>query len=970
MENERKKAEKLAKFEEKKKKQALQQKQAEDSESRNTKKKTLHTTVKYVEETPVGQKKILKSLDDEQYKAYQPNIVESAWYSWWEAQGYFKPTFQQNGDVKSKGRFVIVIPPPNVTGKLHVGHALATSLQDTLIRYHRMRGFTTLFLPGTDHAGISTQAVVESRLWREKKQTRHDLGRDAFIKTVWQWKEDTHISINQTLQRLGASVDWSREAFTMDANLSKAVTETFVRLHEEGYIYRSSRLVNWCSVLNTALSNLEVDNKELTGRTLLEIPGYTKKVEFGVLTHFMYEIEGSETKETIEVATTRPETMLGDTGIAVNPNDTRYKHLVGRKARHPFIKDRVMPIVADDYVDMEFGTGAVKITPAHDNNDWELGKRHSLDIINILNDNGTMNANAGKEYEGMKRFDARPKVIEDLKQLGLYVKAVDNPMKVPVCQKSKDVIEFLPKPQWWMRMAELVKPALTAVQDGTIKIRPDTARRNYENWLTNIQDWCLSRQLWWGHQIPAYYVEFEGESSKQDADAERWIIARSEQEAQDKAASKFPGKTIKLRRDDDVLDTWFSSGLWPFSTLGWPDETPDMAKLFPTSVLETGWDILFFWVARMIIFSLKLTGQVPFTEVFCHGLIRDSEGRKMSKSLGNVVDPVDIMDGIPLQALHDKLRVGNLDPKEVALAEKYQKKAFPLGIPQCGADALRLTLIDYVTVSGGDISFDIKVMEAYRRFCNKVYQASKFVLSNTLTVSFAPAARHAASPDASPADLWILRQFDDAVRAVTAALDARDFSSATRAAFHYFRDALCDVYIEYSKKTLRDGSDAAKEVTRQTLYTCLEGGLLLLHPFMPFLTEELWQRLPRRAGDTTESVVIAAWPEAGATLAEAGQGAAAVDEFELNIDVADAIKSLAATQKLTSPRFAVRLSGKAEGGRAELKHVQTLCQYVKPALGEGAVRWAEGDEGVEGALANVEQGRVTVFVTDAPPASS
>ena len=639
---------------------------------------------------------MLKPLDDPYLKAYIPKVVESGWYAWWEEQGFFKPEFRSDGKVKEGGHFSMAEPPPNVTGALHLGHALTNALQDTLIRWNRMQGKTTLWLPGCDHAGISTQSVVENMLWRRQKKTRHDLGREKMVETIWEWKEDNHKKINSVLRRMGGSFDWTREAFTMDKNLSAAVTETFVQLHEQGVIYRANRLVNWCVKLNTSLSNLEVVNKELEGRALLDVPGYERKVEFGVITHFQYEIEGS--KERIEVATTRPETMLGDSGIAVNPKDERYKHLVGKKARHPFV-ERLMPIFTDDYVDMEFGTGAVKITPAHDPNDFVLGQRHSLQFINILNDNGTLNHNTGN-FQSLKRFDARYKVIDALKEKGLYVKWEHNAMKVPMCDKSKDVIEPLMKPQWWMRMREMADEAVKVVQDGQIKIRPETAEKSYFRWMENINDWCLSRQLWWGHQAPAYFVEIEGEPAD-DSDGERWVTGRTQAEAEEKAKKKFPGKQFSLRRDPDVLDTWFSSGQWPYSTLGWPNKTHDLATLYPTSVLETGWDILFFWVARMIMLGLKMTGQVPFREVYCHFLVRDSEGRKMSKSLGNVIDPVDVMEGIELQTLHDKLKTGNLDPKEIDRATKFQKTAFPDGIPECGADALRFSLISYNTGGNG-----------------------------------------------------------------------------------------------------------------------------------------------------------------------------------------------------------------------------------------------------------------------------
>ena len=642
----------------------------------------------------------LLPLDHPKSSAYIPTVVESDWYAWWEHQGFFKPDFKSDGNVKDAGYFVVSEPPPNVTGNLHIGHALAEGLQDTLIRWNRMRGLTTLWLHGCDHAGISTQSVVEKMLWNRSRQTRHDLGREKMVQTIWEWKEEYREKINTARRRMGGSFDWPREAFTLSPTFSAAVTETFCSLHEEGLIYRSNRLVNWCTQLRTSLSNLEVDKKELQGRTMLTIPGYEKKIVFGIITHFQYQIEGSKSDERIEVATTRPETMLGDTGIAVNTKDPRYKHLIGKYAMHPFV-NRKLRIVAetDDFVDMAFGTGAVKITPAHDANDFEVGKRNNLDFINILNDDGTLNHNTG-DFRGMKRFDARYKVVDALKAAGLYVKEEDNAMSVPMCSKSKDVIEPIIKPQWWMRMkGGLADAAINAVREGEIIIRPKKSEADYFRWMENINDWCLSRQLWWGHQVPAYFVILEGEP-EDDADGERWVTGRTEEAALEKAKAKFPEKKFTLRRDEDVLDTWFSSGLWPFAALGWPTKTSDLEKLYPNSIVETGWDILFFWVARMIMFGIKIMGQVPFQEVYCHSLIRDSEGRKMSKSLGNVIDPLDVMGGITLEKLQEKLKQGNLDPKEVATATKFQKAAFPQGIPDCGADALRFSLINYTT--GGE----------------------------------------------------------------------------------------------------------------------------------------------------------------------------------------------------------------------------------------------------------------------------
>ncbi|KAI1468906.1 tRNA synthetases class I-domain-containing protein [Daldinia caldariorum] len=892
LEKERKKAEKAAKFEQKKAKAAAQATPAANAKPKDKKPKTPKTEEEplppYVEETPAGEKKRLRSLDDPQLKAYNPIAVESAWYEWWEKSGFFKPEFTPDGKIKEEGSFVIVIPPPNVTGALHMGHALGNSLQDVMIRWNRMHGKTTLWVPGCDHAGISTQSVVENMLWRRQGKTRHDLGRKKFIDTVWEWKEDYHKRINNAQRKMGGSTDWSREAFTMDKNLSAAVAETFVKLHEEGIIYRANRLVNWCTQLNTALSNLEVDNKELTGRTLLDVPGYDKKVEFGIIVHFKYPIEG--TNETIEVATTRPETLLGDTGIAVHPDDERYKHLVGKKAVHPFIEGRLMPIVADDYVDKDFGTGAVKITPAHDPNDFALGQRHNLEFINILTDDGFMNENAGP-YKGQKRFDVRYAIQDALKERGLYVDKKDNPMKVPVCSKSKDVIEPIMKPQWWMNMKDMAAEAVRVVKEGQIKIKPETAENSYYRWMENVNDWCLSRQLWWGHQCPVYFANIEGEQGDR-ADGKLWFSGRTEEEARAKAEKALPGKKFTLEQDEDVLDTWFSSGLWPFSTLGWPNKTHDLQTLYPTSVLETGWDILFFWIARMIMLGLKMVGEIPFREVYCHSLVRDSEGRKMSKSLGNVIDPLDVISGIPLEQLHEKLLQGNLHPSEVEKAKKYQKTAFPEGIPQCGADALRFCMINYTT-GGGDINFDIKVMHGYRKFCNKIYQATKFVLGK-LDEGFVPEKTGKLTGKESLAEKWILHKMNAATKEINEAIAAREFNRSTTTVYQYWYNHLCDVYIENSKALIQDGSEEEKRSAINTLYTALDNALKLIHPFMPFLTEELWQRLPRRPGDETPSIMLARYPVYDPEL----DNPAAETAYELVLGCSRGIRSLMAEYAL------------------------------------------------------------------------
>ncbi|KAB2571001.1 Valine--tRNA ligase [Lasiodiplodia theobromae] len=816
-----------------------------------------------VEEIPPGDKKILRPID----AAYMPQPVESAWYAWWKKAGFFEPRPGDDAEV-----FSIPMPPPNITGALHMGHALAISIQDTLVRWNRMLGKKTLWTPGCDHAGIATQNVVENMLLRREGRTRHDIGRERFIELAHEWKEEHHVRINDALQRMGASVDWTREAFTMDDNFTAAVQETFVRLHEEGLIYRSDRLVNWCPKLNTAISNLEVVNMEIGGRTFLDVPGYEKKIEFGVLHHINYPIVEPGGAETIEIATTRPESIFGDTGIAVHPQDSRYQELIGKHAKHPFL-DRLLPIVADESVSMDFGTGAVKVTPAHDFNDFAVGQRHGLDIVSIFNDDGTLNDNAGS-FSGMKRFDARPAVIEQLKAEGL----------------SKDFIERRLKPQWWMKTKEMANAAAQAVKDEQIKILPETAEKSFSRWMDECQDWCLSRQLWWGHRVPAYFVDIDGQPANDDN--ARWVTGRTESEARAKAAAKFPGQTFSLRQDPDVLDTWLSAALWPFASLGWPKETTDLKTFYPQSVLETGWDILFFWVARMVMLGLQLTGQVPFKEVYCHSLVRDSDGRKMSKSLGNVIDPVDVMDGIELQQLHAKLLTGNLDPKELATATKYQKTSFPQGIPDCGADALRFNLLSYMT-GGGDINFDVKLIHANRRFCNKIFQATKYVLgklgpdfipSPSLTTTSTPST----TASLSLADRWILHKLATASRAANAALSARDFASLTSTLYQFWDTDLCRVYIEKTKRVFLRGTEAEALAAKHTLYDVLDAGLRLVHPVLPFLSEEMWQRLPRRAGDATPSVMVAAYPVYDASLDDA----AAAEAYELLLSVAKAVRSL------------------------------------------------------------------------------
>ncbi|KAK4332340.1 Valine--tRNA ligase, mitochondrial [Rhodotorula toruloides] len=904
-----------------------------------------------VEEPPYGETQDgdKKDLSRPMAAGYNPDHVEKSWYSWWRSHNFFVPAIpssspsefshfdanpqfvprEGSGDVDwskidPEKTFVIPAPPPNVTGSLHIGHALAFGLQDTLIRWHRMRGYTTLFVPGYDHAGISTQSVVEKRLAKLEGLSRHDLGREKFLERCMAWKEEYQTRITNQICRLGVSCDWDRVAFTMNPQLSKAVAETFVRLHDDGIIYRANRLVNWCVAMNTTLSNLEVDQKVLTGRTQLPVPGYDpkEKFEFGVITSFAYPLEGSDEK--IVIATTRPETLLGDTAIAVHPDDERYKHLHGKYALHPFL-DRRLPIITDSIaVDMSFGTGAVKMTPAHDPNDYEVGMRHKLDFINILNDDGTLNANAGPEFEGMKRFHARKKVVEEMKKKGLYVGDAENPMSIPVCSKSGDFIESVMKPQWWVSCKALADKAIERTKAGELKIRPAASEGDWYRWLEGIQDWCISRQLWWGHRAPAYFVNLEGEAADR-MNNDFWVSGRDRAEAESRAAAKFPNKQFTLEQDDDVLDTWFSSGLWPFSIQGWPDKTPDLEHFYPSSLLETGWDILFFWVARMVLLGIYLTGQVPFSEVFCHAMIRDAHGRKMSKSLGNVIDPIDVIEGASLEALHAQLRTGNLAAKEVELAEKGQKKDFPNGIPQCGTDALRFALANYSS-TGRDINLEILRVEGYRKFCNKLWNATKFAMLK-LEGDFVPPQSEKPTGQESLAEKWILHKLNLAAGKVNAALHDRNFMSATSDAYAFWLYEICDVYIE-AIKLITD--PAAKDVdarrsAQNTLYTVLDNGLRLLHPFMPFVTEELWQRLPRRATDQTQSIMLAKFPEASADR----DFPEAEKEFDLAFNAVRAIRSMATSYNLNSKLQVFLLARNADYAATLRKSTDAISVLIK-----------------------------------------
>ncbi|XP_023209449.1 valine--tRNA ligase-like [Centruroides sculpturatus] len=1046
--------------------------------------------------------------------SYSVPYVEAAWYAWWEKMGFFKPEYKRNlKEQNHKGKFVIVIPPPNVTGNLHLGHALTSAIEDAVTRWNRMKGKTTLWNPGCDHAGIATQVVVEKKVWREQKKTRHDLGREKFIEEIWKWKKEKGDNIYKQLKLMGCSVDWDRATFTMDPKMCKAVTEAFVRLHEIGLIYRSNRLVNWSCALRSAISDIEVDKLELSGRTLLSVPGMKEKVEFGVLISFAYKIENSS--EEIVVATTRIETMLGDTAVAVHPDDQRYKHLHGKFVIHPFCNRR-MPIVCDKFVDPNFGTGAVKITPAHDHNDYEVGKRHNLPFINILDDGGIITNNCG-QFTGLKRFEARKAVLKALEDIGLYRDCKDNPMVVPICNRSKDIVEPLLKVQWFLNCNDMAQKAAQAVRNGSLKIIPEMHEKTWYHWLENIRDWCISRQLWWGHRIPAYFVTvddpFISQGTKMckavteafvrlheigliyrsnrlvnwscalrsaisdieavrngslkiipemhektwyhwlenirdwcisrqlwwghripayfvtvddpfisqgtEQDNEYWISGRTEEEALEKAAKKFKvsKNKIKLKQDDDVLDTWFSSGLFPFSIFGWPDEVdklelsgrtllsvPGMKEkvefgvlisfaykiensseeiVVATTRIETmlgdtavavhpddqrykhlhGKFVIHpFCNRRMPIVCDKFvdpnfgTGAVKITpahdhndyevgkrhnlpfinilddggiitnncgqftglkrfearkavlkalediglyrdckdnpmvvpicnrskdivepllkvqwflncndmaqkaaQVFLHSIIRDAHGRKMSKSLGNVIDPTDVIYGIPLEGLHKKLLDSNLDPNEIEKAKKGQKADFPNGIPECGTDALRFALCAYM-LQGRDINLDINRVVGYRKFCNKLWNATKFALTS-LGDNFKPLQHLQLTGDEQPIDKWILSRLSAAVEMCNRAFEEYDFPLATTASYNFWLYELCDVYLECLKSIFQSNNETAIYTSKQVLYTCVETGLKLLSPFMPYVTEELFQRMPRRTMDAPPSICVTSYPE-------------------------------------------------------------------------------------------------------------
>ncbi|KAL8429705.1 hypothetical protein Efla_001140 [Eimeria flavescens] len=865
--------------------------------------------------------------------SYDPVYVEKDWMDWWESRGYFSPSDlpKQNVEAEEKRKeedeeqrradalafaqnaaedqkFVMVIPPPNVTGSLHIGHALTVAIEDALVRWNRMRGKIVLWVPGVDHAGIATQSVVERMLLKQEGKSRHDLGREEFVKKVWEWKEKYGHTITDQLRRVGSSVSWPHFSFTLDEKLSAAVVEAFVRLFNRGLIYREQRLVSWSSCLKTALSDIEVDTETIEQPQTVRIPGFEYPVEVGYLWHFVYPVEGGGE---IEVATTRIETMLGDTAVAVNPKDARYKDLIGKRLLHPFFPTRDMRVIADDYVDMEFGTGAVKITPAHDKNDYEIGKRHKLDFITIFSTDGLINENGG-EFAGQHRFTCRYNIQIRLKELGLLRDKVPNskPMQLPRCSRSGDIIEYMLVPQWWMDCREAGRRSVEAVRRKELVIKPEHHVATWEYWLNNVQDWCISRQLWWGHRIPAYKViKPEIPAEMCDKSGEAWVAARSEEEAKAVARSKFKiadETTVEVEQDEDVLDTWFSSGLFPFSVFGWPKETEELKAYFPTTLLETGHDILFFWVARMVMLSLELTNMLPFKTVFLHPMVRDSQGQKMSKSKGNVIDPLEVMNGISLDGLIAKLHSGNLQPKEIKRSEAVLRKEFKDGIPACGCDALRLGLVAYMR-QGRNINLDLNRVVGYRQFANKIWNCTKFALDKWALdvdgrgspfISRGIQMMHQQATEGKAAaavccfgdllweDQWILHRLSMACeqasplssfrsnsQAANKHFEAYEFGDVANAIYSFWQYELCDVYLEAIKPRIQAFSPVEGEsvqaaaarvkdarCAQEVLFACVDRGLRLLHPICPFVTEELYQRLPQ-SDAKAESICISSYPQ-------------------------------------------------------------------------------------------------------------
>ena len=842
-------------------------------------------------------------------KTFQPQQIEDRWYKLWEQRGYFSP--QGDG-----APYCIVIPPPNVTGRLHMGHGFQHAIMDALIRFHRMQGRQALWQVGTDHAGIATQMVVERQL-AAAGNNRHEVGRKSFVDKVWNWKEESGGIITQQLRRMGSSLDWSRERFTMDEQLSAVVEKVFVDLYKEGLIYRGNRLVNWDPQLHTAISDLEVISEE----------------EDGQLWHFNYPIADSD--QHLTIATTRPETMLGDAAVAVHPEDERYTHLVGKFVDLP-LSNRRIPIIADDYVDPEFGTGCVKITPAHDFNDYEMGKRHNLEVINILTDNASINDEAPETFRGLDRFDARKQIVSDLEALGLVEKIEPHKLKVPRGDRSGVVIEPYLTHQWYVAIQSLADPAIKAVEDGDIEFVPKNWENTYFAWMRNIQDWCISRQLWWGHRIPAWYDEDNNV-----------YVGPSEADVR---APHAIADSVVLRQDEDVLDTWFSSALWTFSTLGWPDDREYFDKFHPTDVLVTGFDIIFFWVARMIMMTLKFTGEIPFKKVYITGLVRDEHGQKMSKSKGNILDPIDLIDGIELNALVEKRTADMMQPQLKEKIARLTRDSFPEGIAAYGTDAPRFTYYS-LAATGRDIKFDVGRTEGFRNFCNKIWNAARYAMMNSegkaIATDWDPA-------QFSSADRWILSRLEQTTSDVLEAVDSYRFDLASQALHEFIWNEYCDWYLELSKPILwdEDNNPEAAQATRKVLLTVLERSLRLLHPFMPFLTEEIWQKLAPALGIAGDSIMLQPYPEFDASNVDA----AAQSEIDWLKGIIVAIRNIRGEMDISPAKsISVFLRGVEEQGQ---NYLQSNLMYLQKLAKLENIEWlsaeSEAPAAATGLYGNVE----------------
>ncbi len=861
-------------------------------------------------------------------KTYDPHAIERSLYQEWEQGGHFKPSGEGEP-------YCIMIPPPNVTGSLHMGHAFQDTIMDILIRYHRMRGRNTLWQAGSDHAGIATQMVVERQL-EQQGMTRHDLGRDAFIERVWQWKKQSGGNITQQLRRMGTSLDWENERFTMDEGLSHAVQEVFVRLYEEDLIYRGKRLVNWDPVLHTALSDLEVLNAE----------------ENGFMWYIRYPVEGSE--DFVVVATTRPETMLGDCAVAVNPEDERFSHLIGKRLSLP-LTGRTIPVITDNYVDPEFGTGCVKITPAHDFNDYAVWQRHRQhDEIAALPNGGLINiftidasirkpeADEGAllpdAYTGMDRFDARKKIVEDLENSGLLEKTTDHKLMVPRGDRSGSVVEPYLTDQWYVRAEPLAKPSIEVVENGRIRFVPDNWKNTYFEWMRNIEDWCISRQIWWGHRIPAWYDEEGG-----------IYVGRSESEVREKYRIE---ESVVLQQDEDVLDTWFSSALWPFSTLGWPEQTDRVKTWYPTSVLVTGFDIIFFWVARMIMMGTRFMDEIPFHEVYIHGLVRDAHGHKMSKSKGNVLDPIDLIDGIDLESLVAKRTSGMMQPHLAEKIGKQTREDFSDGIPSFGTDALRFTFASLAS-TGRDINFDLGRISGYRNFCNKLWNAARYVLINT---EGQDCGQNNTDVELSAADRWIISRLQVTEQEVTEAIKVYRFDLAAQNIYDFIWNAYCDWYLELSKPILNgETTDAMKRGTRRTLVRVLETVLRLAHPFMPYITDTIWRRVAPLAGSEGETIMTRPYPMADVSRIDAGAESEIqwVQSFILGIRKIKAEMNIPPSRKVS-----VLLSGADDSDMARVESNRMYLDFL--ARTKSILALKPGDVEPESATALVENMKVLI----------